>query len=121
MHSNFGPGLQNALHLIITIVFILTTCLVIIVIYLIINKSGPIKKYRYYMLQNVICCFIFLCAEFITNPVFLFPSFCMVFEPIIPLPAIFNIGGIYVFTILIINMNVSVGFSLFYRYSQVSI
>jgi hypothetical protein len=120
MHNNFDPRLQNALHSIITIVFVLTTFLVIVVIYLIFNKSGPIKKYRYFMLNNIVSCYIFSIAEFVARPIFLFPSFCIIFEPIIPLSTEFVIFGLYLFGIIIINMDLSAVFSVIYRYSQVS-
>ena len=71
------------------------------------------------MLNNVIWCYVYHFAVFAARPVILFPSFCIIIEPIIPMPEEFIIAGIYFVFIAVINMDISVVWSLFYRYSQV--
>lgn len=79
------------------------------------------KKYRYYMLNNVIWCYLYHFGVFVTRPVLLFPSFCVIVEPIIPIHEELVGPGFYALMVAIINMDFSVVLSLFYRYSQVSI
>lgn len=73
------------------------------------------------MLNNAIWCYNFYFSIVIARPIFLLPSFCVIFEPIIPLSSEFIVFGTFIFEITLVNIDISVVYSLFYRYSQVSV
>jgi hypothetical protein len=121
--NNFDSRLQSILNAIVSISFTLSTGLLPIVIYLIINKSRGMKNYRYYMLNNALWCYMYHFSVFLARPTLLFPSFCLYIEPLIPIPLTDDVFMILMLVqqIVVVNMDLSVVLSLFYRYSQVSL
>ncbi|KAI6185090.1 hypothetical protein M3Y97_00667500 [Aphelenchoides bicaudatus] len=83
MSINFDSNLHLLLNIVICTSFTFSTIILPFIIYLIINKSHQMKKYRYYMLNNVVCCYTFHVVLFFARPIALFPSFCIVMNPLI--------------------------------------
>ncbi|KAI6170803.1 hypothetical protein M3Y97_01113500 [Aphelenchoides bicaudatus] len=117
-NENFDPKLQKILDTIVTISFTLSTGILPIIVYMIAKKSRQMKKYRYYMLNNVLWCYIYHAGIFFARPVLLFPSFCIILNPMFWMPDEAIVILFFVYVMVIINMDLSVVWSLFYRYSQ---
>ncbi|KAI6238386.1 hypothetical protein M3Y99_00689300 [Aphelenchoides fujianensis] len=46
------------------------------------------KRYRFYLLGNVVWCYLLHSLLAFTDVTFLFPSFCVVAEPLLPMPVL---------------------------------
>lgn len=117
---NFDPILTSYAHLITDINFVISTILFPVIFYLILTNSKQMSKYKFYLLNNILWCQGFEIILFIGRPTLLFPSFCVLADPLFPisnqiLPYLFYLGVFF-----IVNQAFSIVLSLFYRHSQVS-
>ncbi|CAD5218188.1 unnamed protein product [Bursaphelenchus okinawaensis] len=104
--------------------YIYGTCLVVelmlmpLMVYLTCFRSNQMKRYRFYILNNVIWCFIFDIGLFILRPTFMFPTGCFVMRPLISMSNSTARGVAFCLLVVCINVEMGVVWSLFYRYSQ---
>ncbi|KAI6238385.1 hypothetical protein M3Y99_00689200 [Aphelenchoides fujianensis] len=98
--------------------FVLSTLLLPLMLFMITRRSAQLKRYRFYLLANVVWCYLLHAMLAFTNFTFLFPSFCFVVEPVISLPfnSIFPLFLCGEFCL--INFALSIVSSLLYRWSQ---
>ncbi|KAI6180601.1 hypothetical protein M3Y98_00738200 [Aphelenchoides besseyi] len=119
--SNYEPILSQRLSVAVGLTFCISSLLFPVVLYLILKKSRQMKLYRYYLINNVrgsSWCYIYHTCTFGARPTFLFPSFCLILDPVLPLPREFLVFGVFFVVFVVINLDLSVVESLFYRYSQ---
>ncbi|KAI6224542.1 hypothetical protein M3Y99_01385200 [Aphelenchoides fujianensis] len=76
------------------------------------------KRYRFYLLGNVVWCYLIHLLLAFTGFTCFFPSFCCIVEPVVPIPfnAIFPLFLCGEFCV--INFALSIVWSLLYRWSQ---
>ncbi|KAI6180575.1 hypothetical protein M3Y98_00735200 [Aphelenchoides besseyi] len=93
--SNYEPILSQRLSVAVGLTFCISSLLFPVVLYLILKKSRQMKLYRYYLINNV-----------------------RGSNPVLPLPREFLVFGVFFVVFVVINLDLSVVESLFYRYSQ---
>ncbi|KAI6230139.1 hypothetical protein M3Y99_01091000 [Aphelenchoides fujianensis] len=76
------------------------------------------KRYRFYLLANVVWCYLTHLLLAFTNFTFLFPSFCVLIEPVVPLPFAFVLPLFLLTEFCVLNFALSVVLSVLYRRSQ---
>ncbi|KAI6211242.1 hypothetical protein M3Y96_00413000 [Aphelenchoides besseyi] len=119
--SNYNPRLHQYEKWVIDASFCITTPLFPLMIYLIVKRSSQMRKYRYYILANVIFDYIYHFFAFLAKPTPLFPSYCLIVDLLVPMPY-FVILACFYFTVLSVTaLEIAVVASLFYRWSQAMI
>ncbi|KAI6225523.1 hypothetical protein M3Y99_01334500 [Aphelenchoides fujianensis] len=96
----------------------MSTALLPLMVFLIVKKSDMMERYRWYLLNTIVFCYAYhfiLCANQITA---FYPSYCFMFDPIVPISRDGSIFSFYVAFFAIINLDLSIVWSLFYRFSQ---
>ncbi|KAI6219125.1 hypothetical protein M3Y95_01133800 [Aphelenchoides besseyi] len=116
--GNFSNDVESLVRIFIVISFISSTVLFPIMIFLIVKKSKQMKKYRFYLLNTVIWCYIYHLIVFINHINPIFPSPCVMFHPILPLGQNAAVIMFYLAFFAIMNLDLSIVWSLFYRFSQ---
>ncbi|KAI6206394.1 hypothetical protein M3Y94_00905600 [Aphelenchoides besseyi] len=115
--SNYEPILSQRLSAAVGVTFCISSLLFPVILYLILRKSRQMKLYRF-LFEGCSWCYIYHTCTFGARPTFLFPSFCLILDPILPLPRELLVLGVFFVVFVVINLDLSVVESLFYRYSQ---
>ncbi|KAI6216380.1 hypothetical protein M3Y95_01280600 [Aphelenchoides besseyi] len=116
--SNFDPQLYSQLKCWHYFNFIFSTILLPVVVYMITVKSSTLGYYRWYLFNSTIWNYMFTLLLLVVDPIFLFPSLCIVSNSLSSID--YNKFNLAVYLILfsMINLALSISCSLVYRFSQ---
>ncbi|KAI6212852.1 hypothetical protein M3Y94_00078100 [Aphelenchoides besseyi] len=116
--KNFSIEVENGVRILIVISFISSSVLFPLMIFFIFKRSKQMKKYRFYLLNTIIWCYIYHLIVFINHANILFPSPCIMFHSILGLSQTATVVMFYLAFFAIVNLDLSIVWSLFYRFSQ---
>ncbi|KAI6199103.1 hypothetical protein M3Y96_00591000 [Aphelenchoides besseyi] len=104
---------------VVIIAFGFSNLLLPLIIYFVFAKSQQMKNYRFYLLNTTVWCYVYHLIVCLIHPNALYPSSCVLFHPIIEISQNQTVFLFYMFTFSLINLNMSIIWSLLYRFSQV--
>ncbi|KAI6185913.1 hypothetical protein M3Y98_00075800 [Aphelenchoides besseyi] len=117
--SNFSRDVERAVRSVVIISFMSSSALFLVMLHLIFNKSRQLHKYRWYLFNTVIWGYVYHLLVFINHADILFPSPCIMFNSFLSIGQNSAVFVFYVAFFAIINLNLSIVWSLLYRFSQV--
>ncbi|KAI6199001.1 hypothetical protein M3Y96_00580300 [Aphelenchoides besseyi] len=116
--GNFSTEIENPVRVLIILSFISSTALFPLMIFFVFKKSKQMKKYKFYLLNTTIWCYVYHLIVFINHANILFPSPCIMFHSILNLSQTSTVVMFYLAFFAIVNLDLSIVWSLFYRFSQ---
>lgn len=106
-------------HAYLNTVFIITTVILALMIYLIWKQSSRLEEYKFYLLNNIIWSYALLTLFFASRPRFLFPRFLIYFDgPLKNCGPVVVYGILCAFMITAVNMICGILMTLGFRYGQ---
>ncbi|KAI6185633.1 hypothetical protein M3Y98_00044800 [Aphelenchoides besseyi] len=83
--GNFSTEIENPVRVLIILSFISSTALFPLMIFFVFKKSKQMKKYKFYLLNTTIWCYVYHLIVFINHANILFLSPCIMFHSILNL------------------------------------
>lgn len=116
----YNPTVARISDIVIDVSFVHSSLLFPVMLWLIFRHSQKMGKYRWYMLVNVLLCYISDLLLTLVKPVFLGPLIGWYLQGFVPANA--SISSLLVFVLLcVLNaMEFSIVSSLLYRFAQVT-
>ncbi|KAI6211350.1 hypothetical protein M3Y96_00424900 [Aphelenchoides besseyi] len=110
---------QRCVRLLVVVSFVSSSLLLPLMIYMVVVKSQQMRKYRWYLLNTIVWCYVFDFIIFLTHPIPVFPTTCVLFVPIVEMSQNLTVFAFYVGMFSLINLDLSILWTLLFRFTQV--